>query len=224
MSHAKVVITGTRVIYPAGQKEVTVQLTNKGKAPSLVQLWIDDGKQLGAGKAKTPFILTPPLARIEPDAGQAVRILQDGTPLPADKETLFWLNMLDVGPKGTGDGNQLNIAITTRIKLIYRPKGLSGNAMTAHESLQWSMSADNGTPALKVHNPTPYYVSFSKIGIKTSTGETIYRQKTGMVAPGEDATFDISELKGKSFNATDVAYEVISDLGARMPNAKPLKP
>ncbi|TID15846.1 molecular chaperone [Avibacterium paragallinarum] len=40
---ANVIITGTRVIYPSNQKNVSVQLTNAGTNPSLVQAWIDNG-------------------------------------------------------------------------------------------------------------------------------------------------------------------------------------
>ncbi len=42
-STANIVITGTRVIYPSDAKNVSVQLTNVGDSPSLVQAWIDDG-------------------------------------------------------------------------------------------------------------------------------------------------------------------------------------
>lgn len=34
---ASVIVNGTRVIYPAKQREVTVQLSNNGTAPALVQ-------------------------------------------------------------------------------------------------------------------------------------------------------------------------------------------
>lgn len=40
---AGVVITGTRLIYPAGQKEITVKLNNNGLHPALVQAWVDTG-------------------------------------------------------------------------------------------------------------------------------------------------------------------------------------
>ena len=36
-----VYIYGTRVIYPAAQKEVTVQIMNKGDLSAMVQAWID---------------------------------------------------------------------------------------------------------------------------------------------------------------------------------------
>ncbi len=42
-AQANVVVNGTRVIYPANNKDVIVQLLNNGADPSLVQAWIDDG-------------------------------------------------------------------------------------------------------------------------------------------------------------------------------------
>jgi len=39
-SYASVIISGTRVIYPSDQKELTVKLDNVGKSPVLVQSWI----------------------------------------------------------------------------------------------------------------------------------------------------------------------------------------
>ncbi|OWF72242.1 pilus assembly protein PapD, partial [Yersinia frederiksenii] len=40
---ASVVITGTRVIYPEKQKEVTVKVNNTGTGPVVLQSWIDNG-------------------------------------------------------------------------------------------------------------------------------------------------------------------------------------
>ncbi|TDM44414.1 chaperone CupB2, partial [Macrococcoides goetzii] len=42
-SWAAVVIHGTRVVYPAAEPEVSIRLENSGSAPSLTQIWIDDG-------------------------------------------------------------------------------------------------------------------------------------------------------------------------------------
>ncbi|STH89946.1 putative periplasmic pilin chaperone [Escherichia coli] len=41
-AHAGIVIYGTRIIYPAENKEVMVQLMNQGNRSSLLQAWIDD--------------------------------------------------------------------------------------------------------------------------------------------------------------------------------------
>lgn len=97
---ASVVITGTRVIYPSDAREVSVKLANKGKKPVLIQSWIDDGDV----KAKpetihVPFILTPPINRVEPDKSQTLRISYTGKLLPTDRETVYWLNVLEIPAK-----------------------------------------------------------------------------------------------------------------------------
>ena len=82
---AGVVIGGTRVIYPAQSREITVQLSNIGDAPSLVQAWIDSGNpEQTAEDADAPFMLTPPIARVEPGRNQALRLMFAGAELPTD--------------------------------------------------------------------------------------------------------------------------------------------
>ncbi|SQI40047.1 Chaperone protein focC precursor [Leminorella richardii] len=59
---AGIVITGTRVIYPAGEREVTVKIDNRGDKPVLAQSWVDDGDANATPEtAKAPFTITPPL-------------------------------------------------------------------------------------------------------------------------------------------------------------------
>ena len=132
---AAVVIAGTRVVYPASEREVTINLTNKGATPLLVQSWLDEGDT----KAKpenisVPFTLSPPMFRMNPAKGQTLRLL--ATPdavekLPKDKESVFWLNVMEIPPKPQGEAaneNMMQLAFKTRIKVFYRPKGLKGTA------------------------------------------------------------------------------------------------
>ncbi|GJG93744.1 molecular chaperone [Cupriavidus pauculus] len=73
---ASLVLTGTRVVYPAKGREVTLNLSNEGIAPALVQAWIDDGNPNAMpDDSKTPFTLTPPLFRLDPKKGQTLRII-----------------------------------------------------------------------------------------------------------------------------------------------------
>jgi P pilus assembly chaperone PapD len=67
-----VYIYGTRVIYPAAQKEVTVQLMNQGDRGALVQAWVDDGDtQTPPEKLQVPFLVTPPVVRLTPIPGSS---------------------------------------------------------------------------------------------------------------------------------------------------------
>jgi chaperone protein EcpD len=74
-AHASVVIGGTRVVFLAQQGETTVRLSNESDKPALVEAWIDDGDvQSTPDTARTPFLITPPLFRMEAHKDQSLRI------------------------------------------------------------------------------------------------------------------------------------------------------
>ncbi|WP_250862581.1 fimbria/pilus periplasmic chaperone, partial [Caballeronia sp. INML3] len=84
-----------------------------------------------------------------------------GEPLPADKESIFYLNVLEVPPKPTGDeasANQLQLAFRTRIKFFYRPSGLKGQATDAPGQIVWHLKHDGGKNSIEASNPTQYHV------------------------------------------------------------------
>lgn len=98
-AQAGVIIYGTRVIYPADQQEVVVRLENKGDRPALVQTWLDTGDiRSTPATAQTPFTVSPPIFRIEPHQQQALRLRYSGEGAAADRESLYWLNVLEVPP------------------------------------------------------------------------------------------------------------------------------
>lgn len=69
---ASMVIDGTRIIFPGDKKEIAVRATNMGETPSLTQVWVDDGRvQNQPEKDAAPFIVLPPIVRIEPGKGRA---------------------------------------------------------------------------------------------------------------------------------------------------------
>lgn len=61
-AQANVVITGTRIIYPAEQKNISIQLSNVGDSPALVQSWLDKGDiNSSPNSTKVPLSLHRPL-------------------------------------------------------------------------------------------------------------------------------------------------------------------
>lgn len=214
-AEASVVIGGTRVIYRGNDAEVTLKLTNEGKAPALTQAWVDAGNPTASPSAiEVPFTVTPPVARIDPGKGQTLRILYTGEPLPQDKESVFWLNVLEVPPKPTADEagpNTLQMAFRSRIKLFYRPVGLKGAPNEAPDALHWRLDRDSGPPAVVVSNPTPYHVSLAAIDVDAG-GHTVKVADPGMVAPGQTQTFRLSGEPGNPAGAT-VRFRTINDYG-----------
>ncbi|ALP58412.1 fimbria/pilus periplasmic chaperone [Pseudomonas aeruginosa] len=71
-----------------------------------------------------PFITIKPLTLISPNGQQMLRVLHAGQSLPEDRESLFWLNILDI-PRNPRQADTRKFAIRQRLKLFYRPARLS---------------------------------------------------------------------------------------------------
>ena len=230
---ASVTVGGTRVVYPLENREVTVKLTNDRAEPSLVQVWMDKGNaDAKPGEASAPFVLTPPIFRMDAKKSQTIRMMYTGDALPQDRESEFWLNVLDVPPKvaksadatNAANTNSLQFAFRTRIKVFARPKGLAGTPEEAAGKLTWKLvpSADNKGYDVKATNPTAYYVSFSKIDV-VGSGQTYTNDIGGMVEPRGTAQFAVKNLKTIPANA-HVKYSGISDFGGALPFDVPVAP
>ncbi|WP_174941954.1 fimbria/pilus periplasmic chaperone [Burkholderia lata] len=222
---ASVVIGGTRVIYGAGESEVTLKLSNAGQSPALVQSWVDAGDVRGAPSTiKVPFTVTPPIARIDPSKSQTLRIVYTGEPMPQDHESVFWLNVLEVPPKpgaADADMNRIQLAFRSRIKLFYRPENLKGSSADAPAQLTWRLTQADGKPAIEAHNPTPFHVSLTMISVQ-SGGRSATFDDGGMVGPGETRAFplkgDVPDAAGAS-----VHYTALNDYGGAFSGETPLR-
>ncbi|CAB3761039.1 fimbria/pilus periplasmic chaperone [Paraburkholderia solisilvae] len=224
--YASVTIGGTRVIYPLDQREVTVKLENDSKNPSLVQVWMDDGNaDSKPGEAKVPFVITPPIFRMDPRKSQMLRVIYSGdAAMPQDRESVYWLNVLDIPPKAEqkADTNSLQFAFRTRIKVFVRPAKLPGSPDEAPRQLDWKLvPAPQGKgQALSVSNPTPYYVSFSEIDVVS--GSQTYKNETGgMVPPRGTTVIPVPKMDSVSGSAT-VRFTAINDYGGALTGDAPL--
>lgn len=213
-----VIVTGTRVIYPAEDREVTVKLDNTSTLPSLVQAWVDDGDMRSVpGKSRVPFILMPPVSRIDPGKGQTLRLVYTGEPLPQDRESLFWLNVLDVAPQGTAKeaANSLQLAFRTRIKIFFRPKSLGAEgAVDATKQLDWALahSRDGNARTLEATNRSAYHVTVLDVRIKHD-GRAFQINEGATIAPGQSHTFHFDAALPDLPHGTHFEYSTINDYG-----------
>lgn len=222
---AGIVITGTRVIYPEGQKEVSVKLNNNGNLPALVQAWTDAGDaKASPTDAKTPFVLSPPVFRVDPSKGQTLRLMLKGEQMPAGRESVYYLNVLEIPPKAQqqSDANTLQMAFRSRIKIFYRPAGLTGKPDEAPAQLRWTLvpGKDGKGYALQASNPSRYHVS--QVGLSLVAGGKRHAAEDGMVGPEETRQFAIQGLSGKPGAGAKVEFEAINDYGALNPVSSPL--
>ncbi|MBC2666811.1 molecular chaperone [Novosphingobium flavum] len=213
-AEAGVVVHATRVVYPAARKEVTVDLRNEGAAPALVQAWIEaDAERAPDRPAEVPFALGPAIFRLDPASGQSLRILYTGKPLPADRESVFWLNVLDIPPKAPANPdapNRLDFAFRHRMKLFFRPAGLKGRPEQAAASVGWSLRNDAAGTVLVAVNPAPYHVSLVRIDLSGSGWSAAAAPV--MLAPLSTTTIPLA--KPVQTGAVRVRYAFVDDFGA----------
>jgi len=214
-SQASVVIDGTRVVYPAQRKDVDVRLHNNGQLPVVVQSWMDTGDSRQSPESiKTPFVLMPPIVRLDNGRSQVLRLVYTGEPLPDDKESVFWLNVLEIPPKAKPDAdtNALQFAFRTRIKVFFRPEKLPGKADDAMQQLAWKLVPAGSGYALQASNPSAFHVSL--VGVKLQADGQSLDAGDGMVGPGASLSLPVSELRHAPAQLS-VHYVAIDDYGAQ---------
>ncbi|OAT32181.1 FimC family chaperone [Buttiauxella brennerae ATCC 51605] len=199
-SHSAGVQVGrTRIIYDASKKEVALPLTNKEKdLPWLIQSWTD----IGDGKTRGPFIITPPLFRLDAQKEQNLRITWSGQALPTDHESLFYMNVRTIPAMGKDedDKNVLRLIYKTRLKLFWRPKGLHGTPVDTCKNLRFI----NDKNHLLVTNDGDFYSVFDSLKVGNTS-----LTKAELVAPKATVQFALPT----AITSSKVSWRCITDYG-----------
>lgn len=197
-----IALGATRVIYPADAKQTSLAITNSNKQERyLVNAWIENDR----GQKEKTFAVTPPLFVSEPDSENTLRIIYAGPQLPADRESLFFMNVKAIPSvnKANLEGkNVLQLAILSRIKLFVRPKNL---AMPPEEALS-QLRFERAGNQLKISNASPYYVTLVNLQLGGQKLENI------MIAPKNSAQ---QALPAGASGA--LSWQSVNDYGAITP-------
>ncbi|PQQ23789.1 molecular chaperone [Photorhabdus hindustanensis] len=204
----RVGIDATRIIYRADSYAATALLRNSSKeAVYLMQVTVSS---IPDGSKTAPFLVTPPLFRMEPGSQNQVRIIKTGQALPADRESLFWFTAQAI-PLSTQSNNLSGKQISggvqvlaNTIKLMYRPSGLPVAPEKGFGALRFKTTAEGIT----ITNPSPYYITFTSLKVGGQELMT-KQQKENMVSPFSTLFLP---LKGVHYPAK-VSWTVINDLG-----------
>ena len=207
-----VTLGATRVIYNPGSTGAVLLVTNKNEYPMLVQ-----SKVLAEDKkSAAPFIVTPPLFRLDEHQQSRLRIVQTGDVPARDRESLQWLCVTGIPPESDDVWAEeaksksvktntavMNIKIksTNCIKLLIRPSSIKGEMTDAMSSLVWKRTGNK----LILQNESPFYLNFNSISVGGQNVETI-----SYVAPFASAMFTLPAAAGA---AKDVKWKVITDYG-----------
>lgn len=197
-----IALGATRVIYPADAKQTSLAITNSNKQERyLINAWIENDR----GQKEKTFAVTPPLFVSEPDSENTLRIIYAGPQLPADRESLFFMNVKAIPSvnKANMEGkNVLQLAILSRIKLFVRPKNLAMPPEEALSQLRFERAGNH----LKISNASPYYVTLVNLQLGGQKLENI------MIAPKNSAQ---QALPAGASGA--LSWQSVNDYGAITP-------
>ena len=150
----------SRVIFNASDRMQSLMLVNTNSYPVVVQTWADNGE--GDPDVKNiPFIILPPVFRLEMGDVRGIRIVKNDTSLAQDRESLFWLNIYEMPPDTRmNKENSVLVTMNTQIKIIYRPTLVT---TTPAESLAKVRCTLQSKGLLKCSNHSANYLSVSRI-------------------------------------------------------------
>jgi len=220
-SQASVTILGSRIIYPGNAASVDVQLKNNDKFPYVIQTWFDDGNMDSkpADQRTVPFIATPPVFRIQPLAGQIVRVVfTTEKVLPQDRETVYWFNSLQIPPSNLASEsgkNSMLLMLRNRIKVFYRPVAI-GKPGNIFERVKVDITHDS----VEVTNEQPWYLSLVDVSLKS--GDKKISCQADMIAPFSKQRFTCKSAFNRSPGERIVSLSVMNDQGARVSENYPI--
>lgn len=210
---ASVVLNNTRIVYPGQARESSIQLRNEDAIPNVVQVWLDAGDvDSTPERATAPFAAMPSVFRMEPKAGQTVRLVFDGSELPQDRESVYYFNMLQI-PSVNGEfaeQNQMMVMLRSRLKLFYRPKGIQGRVEQAPSQLIFSLQRQGRAWRLVADNRSGYHLSL--IGGEVLSGGKAHAFSADMLAPFSRGSWPVPGLTqaGSPFS---VRFKHVNDYG-----------
>lgn len=199
---AAFVLNGTRFIYEGSKKSISMEVSNQSDSTFGGQVWIDNVSQSSDGVYMVP---SPPFFKVEAGRKQIVRLMNVNPALPADRESMFRINVQEIPPKPADtEGSSLAIAMNTQVKLIYRPESLVKGRQGAEAHLQAIYKGKQ----LWLKNPTPYWFAVTGLKINGKQVDIPRVKQDGLaaLAPFSEADTGLSQ-SGK------ITVQAINDWG-----------
>ncbi|MBF5009672.1 molecular chaperone [Burkholderia pseudomultivorans] len=215
LAAASVVMTNTRVIFAGDAKEQNLQFTNLDDSPSVMQVWVDAGDAKSTpDTADAPFLVNPPIFRIEPRTGQTARLIFVGSDLPQDRESIFYLNSLQIPSLNAAyaDQNRMLVMLRNRIKVFYRPATIEGSSASVPDKLALHLDRHDGKTRVVLDNPTGYFVSV--LGGSAACGTQVATFTADMVAPRSSARWVLNGACPPGPDAVKITIRYVNDYGA----------
>ncbi|EKC7222113.1 molecular chaperone [Salmonella enterica] len=201
---AGVGLSKTRVIYHSENNNGNVlRVNNPNEYPVLVKSAVLDETM----RKQAPFIITPPLFRLEAGQSNILNIIRTGGDFPSDRETVNLIcvesipPVSDDKPSAPSGDMSVKILIKSCIKMFYRPELLRGNPVSMADNVSWKITGHDLTGS----NPSPFFINIREIYFN---GEKLNMEKN-YIPPFSETSFSLSAPVRKG----TLKWTVIGDYG-----------
>ncbi|WP_148876586.1 fimbrial biogenesis chaperone [Serratia marcescens] len=221
-AQAGIIASATRVIFHEGDTEKTLMLLNTNGYPIVAQTWVDNGDVNAAPElSRAPFVTLPSVFALQPSALQGLRILFAGANLPADRESVFWLNLYEIPPSRPTTpplASRVTLAMNTQMKIFYRPRALKGKAENAAEAVSFTLQKSPDGYLLRCQNRSAFYLSFARIAVQTDRRYYPVRQESDMMtAPFSTRDYHLDDVSTSALSSrATVQATLINDQGQQI--------
>lgn len=211
---ASVVITSTRVIYPSEAENRSIQLKNNDNFPNVIQVWVDKNNPESTPEtADGPFLALPAIFKMEANQGQVVRLIYTGDEQPRDRESIFYLNVLQIPPlsKEYVGENQMLVMLKSRMKIFYRPAEIDDNAEDLGGKIDFTVNQVDGGIDVTIKNNSSFYASI--VDIKMISDKQEINIPVEMVEPKSYISVNIKNQQFVVKYPINIEFAIINDYG-----------
>ncbi|GAA5105032.1 fimbrial biogenesis chaperone StbE [Orbus sasakiae] len=208
-AYAVVNVEGTRVVFNANDKTLSLSLANSEKHPTLIQMWVDDGDMLALPETiKSPIIISPPVFSMQASEIRAVRLmLASRAMLAKEQESLYWLNIYQIPPNTQSNfrlDQKVVLPLRIRMKIFIRPEGVRPLQQQDGYLITFKLTDEKGKTKLTFINPTAWHMNLNSVFV---SGEQV---PDVMLLPKSEYSV---MLKKSPNHYQQIIYDVINDQG-----------
>ncbi len=202
-------IGATRVIYNHDSPAASFWIKNGHQYPIIAQANILNSDK----NSKAPFIITPPVLRVDGEMQTRLRVIPVSQTLNKDTEELFWICIKGVPPKEElGESTtafkkashfNINIITNSCIKLISRPSKINMTVKDAVQKIDVKVQEER----LVIYNKSPMYINISSAKINSKKVEIPNRY----IKPYSNESIRFKVKKGD-----EMQLSILNDYGAEI--------
>lgn len=215
-SFSSVTMLKTRIVYTSDSQFEVLKFMNNDDIPYIIQIWADKNNPNSTpDNADAPFVIQPPVFRIDPKTGRDARLIYTGEGLPQDRESIFYLNVAQIPPKDINkeakEGNSFTVIVHHRLKIFYRPTAIKSQLGEIEKQISF-LKDTNGR--IQIKNNSPFFVSISLLEATNPSGQK-YEFQPIMVSPLSVTPLVAEKNSQLSFSPNKISYKYLNDLGGQ---------